>query len=336
MSIYQSDPDAAPDSEFEPGALHHLVRGNAGRLLDPRRTPVTIVGLDLETGFMTLRVDRFEDAGATWDIPFEEVDHYQFAHGSRRASDEAVRRLRDVIERLDRALVIEPDPTDREVTEIRVDDDTTAAEGWLQDQSRFLASGRRLPDPATRRGDELLMADLGSFMRERALWEVEEGFAQQYVRNPRAGEIVKGHRIVIAELGLAPYAGTIVRDPATFAGGWSRERRAAHVRARLGFLRALFARLGLAQVELWRGISADGLLRIDGGETLLSASFDERVARSHLVAGPGRPTRRLLRGLVPTDRLFMTYLETAAMNDHYREAEAVLLAGRSAGPDPGL
>jgi hypothetical protein len=89
-------------------------------------------------------------------------------------------------------------------------------------------------------------------------------------------------------------------------------------------------------VELWRGISADGLLRIDGGETLLSASFDERVARSHLVAGPGRPTRRLLRGLVPTDRLFMTYLETAAMNEHYREAEAVLLAGRSAGPDPGL
>ena len=152
MSIYQSDSDAAPNSEFEPGTLQHLVRGNAGRLLDPRRTQVTIVGLHLETGFMTLRVDSFEDAGVTWDIPFEEVDHYQFAHG--------------------------------------------------------------------------------------------------------------------------------------------------------------FARLGLTQVELWRGISADGLLRLDGGETLLSASFDERVARSHLAPGPGRPTRCLMRGLVPTDRLFMTFLET--------------------------
>ena len=32
----------------------------------------------------------------------------------------------------------------------------------------------------------------------------------------------------------------------------------------------------------------------------------------------------------------MTYLETAAMNDRYREAEAVLLAGRGEGPEPGL
>ena len=34
---------------------------------------------------------------------------------------------------------------------------------------------------------------------------------------------------------------------------------------------------------------------------------------------------------VPVDRLFMTYLETAAMSDRFLEAEAVLLAG----PDDG-
>ena len=36
-------------------------------------------------------------------------------------------------------------------------------------------------------------------------------------------------------------------------------------------------------------------------------------------------SRALLRQVVPVERLFMTYLETAAMNDRFREAEAVLL-----------
>ena len=49
-----------------------------------------------------------------------------------------------------------------------------------------------------------------------------------------AGELVTGHRIVIAELGLVPYAGKVVRDPGLFEGRWSKPRRAAHVLARLG------------------------------------------------------------------------------------------------------
>ena len=31
---------------------------------------------------------------------------------------------------------------------------------------------------------------------------IEEAFAEQYVRNPNSGELVKGHAIVLAELGL--------------------------------------------------------------------------------------------------------------------------------------
>lgn len=73
MSIYQSDPLQAPDRQFEPGVLGHLVVGNRARLLDPRRTPMTIVAVRPDVGFCTMRVDGFEDAGATWDIPFEEM-----------------------------------------------------------------------------------------------------------------------------------------------------------------------------------------------------------------------------------------------------------------------
>ncbi len=326
MSVYQSDPDREPDSEFEPGTVQHLVVGNAGRVLDPRRTPVTIIQLDVDTGFMVLRVDAFEDVGALWHIPFEDVGHYQFALGCERATGEAIDEFREAIERFDRPLVIEADPRDRRTTEERIGAQAAEAEDWLDGHSRFLASGRALPDPATRRGDVTLAADLASFMQDRGLWEMEETFARQYVRHPSAGEIVKGHRIVIAELGLAPFAGTIVRDPATFEAPWSRPSRAAHVCARLGFMRALFGRLGLKQVLLWRGISTPGPLQADRRPTLVSASFSETVAGSHLEGLSRQSTRLLVRRLVPIRRVFMTYLETGSMNEHYLEAEAVLLA----------
>jgi hypothetical protein len=63
-SIYQSDPDAAPDSELLPGEPRHLVAGNRGRLLDPRRTPVHVTAVSPELGFFEVEIDAFEDARA--------------------------------------------------------------------------------------------------------------------------------------------------------------------------------------------------------------------------------------------------------------------------------
>jgi len=326
MSVYESDPDAMPDSEFEPGSLHHLVVGNTGRLLDARRTPVTIVDLRTDTGFVLLRLDDFEDTGATWEVPFEGVDHYQFARGHARAADAAVDEFQRAIDRFDRPLVIEADRDDRRATEERIADQLAEVEDWLGAHSRFLAARRSLPDPETRHGDVLLAADLESFMRHRGLWEIEAAFARQFVSNPSSGEIVKGHAIVLAECGLAAYAGTIIRDPATFEGQWSRERRVAHVCARLGFLRALLARLGHDRVTLWRGLSTETSLEPDRLRTFVSTSFSEAVARSHFESGSEQSTRLLIRQAVPVTRLFMTYLETSVMDEHYLEAEAVLLA----------
>jgi hypothetical protein len=146
------------------------------------------------------------------------------------------------------------------------------------------------------------------------------------VSNPGSGEIVKGHRVVLAELGLADYAGNVVRDPATFEGKWTRERRIDHIVTRLAFVRALFDRLGLQTVTVWRGASIEGRLEDRRGRTFVSTTFDEAVARSHYQSGPSRWTHVLIRGDVPVDRLFATYHETAAMNTNFLEAEAVLLA----------
>ena len=328
VSIYQSSPDPRPDSDYEPGALRHLVAGNRGRLLDARRTPVSVIEVQPTVGFVHIRIEGFEDEGAVWLIPLEQADHYQWEPQGPRASEADVTEMKQAIERFDRVLVIEPDESARSATEARIDVRRTETSSWLAEHSRFLAAGEPLPDPATRRGHPLLAADLEAYMRWADLWDVEEALTATYVSNPGSGELVKGHRIVIAELGLADYRGTIVRDPATFAEPWTRDRRAAHIVARLAFLRALLGRLGNRKVTLWRGFSTDGRMRRPAGRTFVSTSFSEAVARSHYQGGAQTTTRGLVWRAVPVERLLMTYHETAAMNTMFLEAEAVVLDHR--------
>ena len=84
--VYQSDPERAPDSDFEPGLPAHAVVGNRGRMLDPRRTPVLVVDVDVPHGFVVLEVTAFEDAGARWPIELERIGDFQFARTSARAA----------------------------------------------------------------------------------------------------------------------------------------------------------------------------------------------------------------------------------------------------------
>jgi hypothetical protein len=133
---------------------------------------------------------------------------------------------------------------------------------------------------------------------------------------------VKAHRVVLAELGLASFAGKVLRDPGSLDGAWKRERRTRHVVARLGFLRALFAGQGLDSVPLFRGIGLHGPFEKRRGHSFVSATFHRPVAEAHFQDGA---TALFLADRIGVERLFMTHLETAAMNRQFREAEAVLL-----------
>ncbi|MHC4447630.1 MAG: hypothetical protein ACYSXF_07620 [Planctomycetota bacterium] len=325
MSVYLSNPNAPPDSDFEPGELHHLVVGNAARSLDPRRTPFAVVDVRPQVGTFVLRIEDFEDKGAHWEVPFEDVSNYQFALGSRRASDAVVADFRQAITRFDQALSIACDPKAATASAAKVEEERAAALQWLENKSRFFAEKRKLPDPSTREGDALLYRDLRAFMEARGVWAVEEAFARQYVSNPRSGDLVKGHRIVLAELGLVAYEGKVVRDPGLFEGIWSREQRARHVLARLAFVSALLRRAGYERVRLYRGVSTESPMEPADNRTFVSATFSRDVAMSHFDSGSALATRALYHQAVPVERLFMTYYETAQMNEPFKEAEAVLL-----------
>ena len=325
MPIYESDPHKAPDSDFEAGSAIHIAVGNRGRLLDARRTPVKVVSVNVEVGMLTVRIEAFEDAGARWDIPFEQIGKFQFEAGCVKASASDLARFEFAIERFDHRLEIPCDIADRQATVARLDEERQRADQWLKAKSSFFTAGGIVPSPEHRVGDPRLFKDLAAFMTLRGCQAIEEAFVSQYVSNPGAGEIVKGHRIVLARMGLVPYVGTIVRDPATLEGQWDEANRRRHIEARLGFVRAMFRRLSLTRVPLYRGLSTTGPVEPDRNRTFVSATFSRSVAQSHFDAGGSEASRVLLAQHVPVERVLMTYLETSAMNERFKEAEAILL-----------
>ncbi len=307
--MHQRDPNQRPDADYEPATLRHLVPGNVGRLLDPRRTPMRVVGARPEVGMFDIEITGFEDAGARWVTPLERAGIFQVELGS--ATLEAVGELEEAIARFNRPLKVQQAETTPPLTALR-EAAAPHARGLSVDTSGV-------------KGEAVVHAALRAFMEGLGLWELEEAFARQFVCNPYSGELIKGHRIVMAELGLAEYVGTIVRDPATFEGALSREERSRHVLARLAFVRELFEGAGHDAVTVWRGLSTAARLEPPRNLTFVSSSFSREVAESLFAGGDETRVALLMRQRVPVDRLFMTYVETEAMNERYLEAEAVLL-----------
>lgn len=323
--IYDLDPDPARDAEFVRGALRHLVVGNRGRLLDARRTPVKVTGVRMRTGSFEVEVCAFEDAGARWELPFEDVGDFQFARDSSLAPDRIVAELKEAIDCFDRPGPIDCDADVRKATLRRL--------GLERQRLRRSGALDALPHDidvaaciATREGDSRLFGLLEQSLAGRRVAEIESRFSDALIRNPRSGEIVKGHEMVLAELGLCPYRGKIARDPQLFHGGWSKECRAQHLLARMAFTQELWSCLGQTTLTLYRGAASDGPLRPPRPRSFVSATLSKDVADAHFDGGRNTQVAVLWRQVVPAERLLMTFLETRAMNQNFKEAEAVLLA----------
>lgn len=321
--VYDSDPDAAPDSEFEPGELRHLVPGNAGRLLDARRTPIAITSIDPSRGAFELEIGAFEDAGARWELSLEDVGRFQFARGAQIAGAGGVAELERAIERFDRELTIDCDPAARRETLERIARERATLSEWLDDRAAAAVDVAGCVE--RRQGDERLFGLLEEAMAGRDVAELERKLSARFVSNPRSGELIKGHAIVLAELGLCPFRGKIVRDPGLFDEPWSKPRRARHLVARLAFIQAMWGGFGQASVVLYRGAAVDGPLTEPAPQSFVSATLSREVAMAHFDGGPSTQVAALWRQRVPVARVLMTFLETRAMSDRFREAEAVLV-----------
>jgi hypothetical protein len=321
--VYQFDAGRRPDSEFQPGDLSLLVRGNEGRLLDARRTPMRIVGVDPDEGMFEVEIRAFEDSGARWSVPFEDVVGYQFAAGSQTVSKQLLDAYAETARRLDRPLLIDADPEAHASSLELLDAERRRAADWLGAQGLIgVEVAERI---ATREGDPTCARLLHAYLAQRDLNEMDSAFAQTFVSNPRSGELVKGHAIVLAELGLCAFEGKAIRGTSLFDADWSRQRRAEHLIARIAFTAALWERATPRKRPLYRAVASDGMLAPRSVSSFISATFSIDVATQHFRGGPTTSTAAILRQPLPEERLLMTFLETPAMNAPFKEAEAVLI-----------
>jgi hypothetical protein len=173
------------------------------------------------------------------------------------------------------------------------------------------------------------------YMASLNLGELEKKTAENIVLNPYSGEWVKGMQIILAEMGLADYKGKAPRTRDIFAGLGAKYKRRNYLIRRLAFVRAYFHLSGIREVVLYRGMSTEQGWR-QASRTFLSCTFSLEVAESfcHFEREGKFRHSYLLKNTFPVERLFMTYLETKAMNQQYKEAEALVLCGREDRP-PG-
>jgi hypothetical protein len=323
--VYQSDPAQEDDSGYEPGRLEHLVAGSRGRLLDARRTPVAITAVDAERASFEVEIDAFEDRGARWELAAWDVARFQFPHEAPRASAQESQALAEACRRFDRPLSIAANTAELSATLRAIEAESDRAQKLLAECGELNIEGRI----EERRGATDLIDALERFLSERDLAELDREFARTFVSNPNSGELVKGHAIALAALGLHPFSGRPPRDPDLLRVPWSDSRRKEHLIARLGFMRALWARMKLEEVNLYRGAASETVIDAQPRGSLVSTTFSLAVAQAHFEGGPSTRAAVLLRFRVPSDRILMTFLETEAMNERFLEAEAVVIG------DPG-
>lgn len=320
-----------PPEGLIPATLAHLVTGQTLFLSDPRRTPVVIARVDTATASFAVRVLAFEDAGASWDLPLWDVSKFLTDPQADRLTHLQQTALQNRASALRQHTAIAVQTQDR----TRSQQDIAAA---LQDARAWLARAHpNLPADAgallnSTEANPDWSAACAGFLRHKGVQSMDLAFATQYASNPHASEVIKGHRIVLAQMGLCPYQGDILRDPEALQGKWSRSARRAHIVARLGFMAAMLEQLELAALPLYRVVCSDTRLTPPRNTGFVSASFSRDVALSLFTAGQTTRSAALYWQSVPGTRLFLSFLETPALSRKFQEAEAVLLFDPTARP----
>jgi len=306
----------------------HLVIRQTLYLNDPRRTPVAIQSIDFSTASFSMRVSDFEDVGAKWILPFWDVSKFLVAPSAKILDADQQALIEDLSKRFDQPMTIAVNTAQTARTEAEIALAQEQITTWLcqnypslpKDSDAILTGKMSCAQWSAARQDVL---------KKRGVFDVDQVFATEYASNPNAGEVIKGHRIVLAEMGLLPYRGRIVRDAKTFAGSWSRPKRQKHIVTRMAFVRAMLSLLDLAYVPLFRTIYSDHELTEPRPSGFVSTTFCPDTAASLFRAGQKMQYAATYWQRVSADRLFVSFFETPELNRHFKEAEAVILGDQS-------
>lgn len=325
MDIHEYDNNMKSDEEFIKGDICFLVEGNRCRLLDGRRTTGIIEKYFEDSAMFRWKITKYEDKDKYWDLPAEDINNFQFEKDSYKLSEKQVEYMQENIESYQETINIEARQSDRDNTEEEIEKNKLSIIKWLEDKSIFIKSQDKI-DFSSREGSNLLAKDIKNYMKSVRLEEEEKITADTMVLNPNSGEWIKGMNITLAEMGLVSFRGKIPRTKYIFEGIGNKENRRRYIINRLAFIRAYFSMLKIKEVILYRGMSSEKHWK-EVLRTFLPCTFSLEVGKEFSDFDKESKYRisYLVKMTVPVEKLFMTYLETEAMNRQYKEAEALLL-----------
>ena len=306
MSIHQKHKHMRDDQEFYPGHIKYLVKGNACRLLDGRRTPGILKEIDYEHAIFTFLITDFEDKGKTWSLYAGEVKKFQFEQSSQTLSPTTLSTLKETIQSYQKKLTIEADTKDKERSKetMRI----------LQKEISNHLKAKGLSAPYTQDKQALQQA-LIAYMKEKHLDHLEEIISKQLVLNPNAGEVSKQLSISLAMLGFLPYHASILRK-----APFDQEEVSRYLIHRLAFTQYLFE-----DFTVYRGMSSEGpFQKLNRSFVSYTDSLDVAKAFTEF-ENPRFQSVYLLKKKAKKEELFMTHYETQAFDQTYHEKEVVLL-----------
>lgn len=329
--MYQRDDNILPDSEFLKGHLSFLVVGNRGRMLDARRTPIQINSCHFERGLFRLEILNFEDKGAIWEIPVEEVSRFQFEKDSKCLVPSEVKLIESLLQPFLEEVQIDAHHLDKYKTNLKIDELKPTTSRWLEEESEFFKSNQQL-NTTDLTGSVELRRDCINYLAQYHLEEIDHEVAAQWV-SQNGGELIKLLQINMARSGLVDYQGQIVRDGQLLNDMGGQKVIQDYILHRLAFVRSFFEKLKLTHLTLYRGMSSEHGWR-PPKKSWSSWTPLLKVANHHADfedfgqhQGQSKDSY-LFKRTFSIDKVFMTYFETEGFNQQWKETEVLIMHER--------
>jgi len=201
MGIHQYKKKILPDNEFVLGNIAYLKEGNQCRLLDARRTPGFIEDYFTESAIFRWRITDFEDKGKYWDVPAENIDHFQVGKLAKKLNEDKINEINKTIAKYQDILNIKINEKESAKTESAITHCSENIEKWLKKYSKFIKSKKKL-NLKKQTGPVFLSDDLLAYMQMVEMGEMEGITSRKLVQNPHYWEWIKGMRIILGEMGL--------------------------------------------------------------------------------------------------------------------------------------
>ncbi len=324
MGIHEFNNNSLPDTEFANGELKYIVKNNRCRLLDGRRTPGYIEDYFEDTAMFRWRITDFEDKGNYWDVPAEDINMFQILNNSQELQFEDWDKISKKCQQFGASICIEGTEENKKATEEKIAIAERNIIQWFHDNLSDEIVHLKI-DQNSKEGNDILINAIKRFMSSLGLIHIEEKTTCGIVLN-LSSEWIKAIKIILAELGIVCYKNKVLRQASIFDEVGGKERATQYIINRIAFVRAYFKLLNIGEVVLYRGMATEKEWFNYYDKSITSWTFDLEVAMSFgdLSKASANKNGYVFKRLIPIENIFMTYLETEAMNKQYKESEAIL------------